>query len=117
MTDLEFLDHYIEECRRFVNPRLLGEAQNRGLVGYLNYLPSNVEEAKGVLRARLSTSSKYYDEPEIDKIAGEMNRLQFLKKELNSLNIADAHKIIPVLQKMLGHSEYIKNYFTPNKPV
>lgn len=111
MTDLEFIDHYIEKCRQFVNPFLLREASKRNLVGYLNYLPSNIQEAKAIVRARMSKSNKYFYEDEIDKIAGEINRLEKLRTELNQLNLADAHKVIPILEKMQAHSIYVKDYF------
>lgn len=111
MTDLEFVFHYIEQCRQFVNPRLLGEANRRGVVRFLNYLPNNIQEAKSIACARMSKEKKYFGEEEIDKIYGEINRLESLRKELNVLNLADAHEVIPILEKMQAHSLFVKNYF------
>ena len=113
MTDLEFIDHYIEQCRAFVNPFLLREADRRGVIRFLNYLPSNIDEAKAIARARMSKANKYFGDEEIDKIAGEINRLEELRNELNKLNIADGHKVIPILEKMQAHSAYVKDYFKP----
>lgn len=115
MTDLEFIDHYIEQCRRFVNPKLLGEADRRGLIRFLNYLPGNVDEAKAIARARMSKENKYFGEEEIDKIAGEIGRLEELRKELNGLNLAEAHKVLPIVEKMQAHALYVKDYFKPIK--
>ena len=111
LTDLELIDLYIEKCRQFVNPRLFGHCNSRGLIPYLNYLPTNVDEAKSVVRARLSKANKYFGDDEIDKIAGEVDRLETLRKELNKLNLADAHKVIEILNKMQTHSQYVLNYF------
>ena len=113
MTDLEFIDHYIEECRQFVNPRLLGEANRRGVIRFLNFLPSNISEAKSIARARMAKANKYFGEEEIDKISGEIDRLEQLRKELNKLNLADAHEVIPILEKMQAHSLFVKDYFKP----
>lgn len=114
MTDLEFVDHYIVRCRSFVNPGLLREASKRGLVRYLDFLPTDIHEAKSVVRARLSSAGKCFGDDEIDKIAGAISRLEYLRKELNELNLADAHKVIPVLNQMQAHSLFVKDYFKSN---
>ena len=111
MTDLEFCDHYIERCRHFVNPVLLREASQRNLVKFLNYLPGDIDEAKAVLRARFAKAGKFFGDEEIDKISGEIDRIEQLRVELNSLNVADAHKVMPILTKMLAHTEFVKDYF------
>lgn len=114
LTNLEFIDHYIEECRRFVNPRLLREAQSRGVIRYLDFLPTNVQEAKAVARARLSKDGKFFGDAEIDKIAGEIERLEVLRAELNKLNLANAHDVLPILQKMQSHTIFVRDYFKSN---
>jgi hypothetical protein len=115
MTDLEFVDHYIENSLRFVNPRLLGEASRRNLVKFIDYLPKNVNEAKSVVRARMAKAGKFFNDPEVDQIAGEINRLEVLRKELNKCNLADAHEVIPILEKMSIHSNFVRDYFKPTK--
>ena len=115
MTDLEFVDHYIEQCRQFVNPRLLGEASRRNVVRFLNYLPSNIDEAKAIARARMSKAGKYFGEEEIDKIAGEITELEKCRKQLNEINLAEAHLIVPILEKMQQHAVFVKDYFKPVK--
>ncbi|HFK5565277.1 TPA: hypothetical protein ACG0AB_000756 [Elizabethkingia anophelis] len=111
LTDLELLDLYIEECRRFVNPRLLGAVNGRGLVKYVNYLPKDIKEAKSVLRSRLSQNEKYWGNSEIDEISGKIDNLKRLKKDLDKINITDVDELIPVLKNMLQTSESVKDYF------
>lgn len=113
MTDLELLDEYCENCLSFIHPMLFRDVQARGLIHYVNYLPSNVDEAKAVVRARLAKDKKFYDNPEIDQVAGEIKRLEALKGKLNNTNIADAHKIAPILNEMQGITTFLLDYYKP----
>lgn len=113
MTDLEAVDNYIVQCKRFVNPMLLGDITRRGLYHVINFLPRNVDEAKAVARARMAKMGKYFGDEEIDKIAGEVSRLEFLRNELNKLNMADAHAVIPIINEMQKISEFVRDYFKP----
>lgn len=113
MTDLEFIDLYIEKSRDFIPPQLFREIQDRGLYNIINYLPYSVDEAKSIARARMAKMQRFFGEPEIDKISGEVIRFEFLLKRLNQTNPADAHDIIPILEEMLNLSKYIKDYFKP----
>lgn len=117
MTDLEFLDLYIEKTRSFINPILFREVQKRSLLPYVNYLPSDVNEAKAVMRGRMRKHRKYFGDPDTDKIAGEIRQMEALLSELYSMNMADAHQVIPILQRMMGHATYIKGYFSSTKPI
>ncbi|OPB98935.1 hypothetical protein BAS10_04505 [Elizabethkingia meningoseptica] len=111
LTDLQLLDLYIEECRQFVNPRLLGAVSGRGLIKYVDYLPKNIKEAKSVLRSRLSQNEKYWGDTEIDDISGKIENLKRLKKDLDKIKITDVDELIPVLKNMLQTSESVKDYF------
>lgn len=111
MTDLELVDKYIEECTRFVHPMLLNDVIARGLYSVINRLPNNIEEAKAVARARLASMGKHFYDEEIDQIAGEIQRLEFLRKQLNSTTITDVDKLIPILTEMQTRAEFVKNYF------
>ena len=46
MNNFELLDKWCETCLDYINPLLWKEIQSRGLVNIVNYLPSNIEEAK-----------------------------------------------------------------------
>lgn len=111
MNDLEAIDNYIEKCREFVNPKLLYDIQSRGLYDIINYLPRNVKEAKSIARARLAKIGRCFGDAEIDNIANTIKRLEWLKNALNQTNIADADKILPLLNEMIECTEYIKNYY------
>lgn len=110
MTDLELLDYYIVRCQRFVNPRVFGEVNRRGLIRYVNYLPTNIDEAKAVLRSRLSQNEKYWGNDEIDKIAGEIDSLKRFKSDLDKVKITEVDELIPILEKMITKANYVKNY-------
>ena len=110
-TDLDLVDNYIERCQQFVNPFLLRQVTNRGLYHVINFLPHDIKEAKAVARARLIKMGKFFDEPEIDAIFQEINRLEFLKNELNKIKITDVDKLIPILGEMSQRSLYVRDYF------
>lgn len=111
MTDLELVDKYCEECRRFVDPFLLREVQSRGLYDIINRLPGDINEAKAVARARLAESGKCFGDPEIDQIANTIQRLEFLRKDLSKMNMTNPTEVIPVLDEMKELSLFVKNYF------
>lgn len=110
-TDLELIDKWCETCLRFINPRMLREIKRRGLYNVINYLPNNEKEAKAVARARLAQIGKYFGNDEIDQIANEIQRVEFLKNKLIEINIADADKVEPILKEMLERTRFIKNYY------
>ncbi|QKX07767.1 hypothetical protein HN014_22470 (plasmid) [Aquimarina sp. TRL1] len=111
LTDIELIDKYCETCLRFINPQLFREIQNRGLYNIINYLPSNEKEAKSVARGRLAKIGKSFGDAEIDQIANEIQRVEFLRNELIQINMADAHKAEPILKEMLDRTMFIKNYY------
>lgn len=111
MNDLEAVDNYIEKCREFVNPRLLGDITNRGLYDIINYLPRNIKEAKAVARARLAKKGKYFGDEQISQIANTIHRIEFLRNELSTISMTDVDKTITILNEMIIHSEFIKNYY------
>ena len=113
MNDLELLDKYIEDnCKTgCVNPFLFRNIEARGLTYLINYLPSNEQEAKAILRARLAKIGKSFGDDEIDQIANEIQNVERLRKQLITMNMADAHKVIPILKEMLQTSEFILSYY------
>lgn len=115
MTDLEMIDNFCETCLDIINPKTLRDICKRNLYGYVNLLPENVQEAKAVARARLSKNGKFFGDVEIDQIAGEIKRLEFLRSSLVTINSTDVHKIIPILKEMMERSEFILNYFKPTR--
>lgn len=113
MNDLELIDAFVEHnCKTgFVNPLLFRDIEGRGLAWIVNYLPSNTQEAKAVVRGRLAKIGRFFGEPEIDQIANEIKRLEFLRKKLNEANMADAHKTGPILEEMVQINNFLLNYY------
>lgn len=111
LTDLELLDLFIDKCGRFVNPKILGAVNRRGLVKYVDYLPRNTKEAKAIMRSRLSQDAKYWDNPEIDEISGKIENLKRLKTNLDKVKITDVDEIIPILKNMLETAGFVNDYF------
>jgi hypothetical protein len=107
-TDLEILDKYIEQSRGFVPPLLFNDVRSRGLVWAINYLPGNVEEAKMVMRTRLAERGLYTGDERADRIRGILGLLGRYRKELDSMNLGETHKTIPLLEKMKELSEMLK---------
>lgn len=115
MNDLEAVDNYIERCRQFVNPILLRDITARGLYHVINLLPGDIDEAKSVARARLAKMGKFFNDAEIDQIANEVQRIEFLRDKLNSLEMTDVDKTLSILQEMVQHTEFVRDYFKQNK--
>ncbi len=115
LTDLQLVDVYIEKCQRFVNPYLLRQVCSRGLYNIINYLPGDIAEAKSIARARLVKAGKYFDDPEIDAIFQEVNRLNFLMKQLQGISVTDVSKTLPILEEMTQRSIYVRDYFKEAK--
>ncbi len=111
LTDLQLVDLYIEKCRQFVNPRLFGQLNSRGLIPYVNFLPKDINEAKAVARARFAERGKFFGEAEIDDIAGRIDNLKRMRDEFNSLKITDVDKLLPILVRMTETATDIRDYF------
>lgn len=111
MTDLECVDNYIEKSQDFINPKLFREISQRGLVQIINLLPKDIREAKAIARARLSKAGKYFGDEQIDQIAGTVQRLEFLRGNLNSLSMTDCDKTFVILAEMKELSAFVKEYF------
>lgn len=113
MNDLELLDKFCETCLDYIDPFTFREIEKRGLTRFVNYLPNNTVEAKAILRARLSQVGKCFGDDEIDHISNEIKRLETLRSKLVNMNMADAHKVIPILKEMQETSEFVLSYFKP----
>lgn len=111
MTDLELLDKWCDNTSGFVDPFLLREVESRGLYHIVNHLPSNREEGKAVVRARLATEGKAFGDDEIDKISGTIHRIEFVQKELGKVSMSDPQKTIPILDEMKELSIYVRYYY------
>lgn len=111
ISDLQLVDLYCEECRSFVNPKLFRQINDRGLYDIVNFLPKDIYEAKAIARARLMERGQYFGDPEIDEIAGKIQRLETLKKKLYGMNMTEVNITIPILDEMIELSEYVKDYF------
>lgn len=110
-TDIELIDEYIEKCSRFINPRLFAEVNSRGLYNIINFLPGDIQEAKSVARARLSKINRYFEDEQITQIANEIERVEFLRDQLNKTKITDVTKTLPILEEMINRSKFVKDYF------
>lgn len=111
MTDLELLDTYCERCFDIIDPFLLREVERRGLYSIINHLPMDKSQAKGVVRARLGKWGRYTGDPEIEKFADKVPRLESLRSQLQQLNMADAHRVTPLLNEMTALSQWVANYY------
>jgi hypothetical protein len=113
LTDLELIDKYCEECLAFIDPGIFREIRARGLYSIINMLPNNVNEAKAVARARMRERGKYFNDSEIDQIAGTVQRLEFLRQQLQQVNMSDAHVLLPILDEMKELAHFVSDYFKP----
>ena len=111
MTDLEVVNLFVDTSLEHVHPHVFREIESRGLYNIINFLPNNKEEARAVAYARLGAANKVFGDKEIDDIAGHIDRLEILKKELAKTKATDVHKIKPILTQMMNLAEFVDNYF------
>lgn len=111
LNDLQAIDRYIEKCRQFVNPALLRDINRRGLYKIINYLPVDVNEAKAVARARLAKIGKSFGDEEIDQIANTVQRMEFLRDQLNGISMTDVDKVMPIVNELITQAERVRDYF------
>jgi hypothetical protein len=110
-NDLEAIDQYIINCRDFINPKLFRDINNRGLYKIINGLPYDVNEAKAIARARLAKIGKSFGDEEIDQIANTVQRMEFLRDELNKIAMTDTDKVIPIVNELITQAQYVRDYF------
>lgn len=112
MTDLEILDEYCEKCLfDGPHPVIFRDIESRGLTRFINYLPNNKAQAKSVIRARLSAAGRYCGDAEMEAVAALIARLEALRQKLNKTNIADAHKVAPLLSEMQVLTSRLLNFY------
>jgi hypothetical protein len=104
ITDLELCDKWCEECLDFISPQLLREIEFRGLYNIINFLPSNKDEAKVVVRLRLAEAGRYVEN---DKSVEILHMLKRYKKQLGALDMQNAHEVLPLLKKMIKLTEIL----------
>jgi hypothetical protein len=97
LTDIELCLKFAEECRDFISPSLLRDIEHRGLYSIINYLPSNIEEAKKVVKMRLTERGLYNEN---DKTVEIFALLKRYKTELDKTVATDTHRMLPLLLKM-----------------
>lgn len=110
MTDLEFVDHWIDNSE-FINPILLRELRARGLYHITNYLSGDRDVQRATARARMANAGHYVGEPEIEEIAGHINRIKKLRADIYNMEPTDVAKMLKVIDDLRIHVEFVHNYF------
>lgn len=116
MTDLQLIDKFCEECQDFIDPRIFREIEKRGLVWAVNKLPQGVEESKAVIRARFAKKGRCFGDDEIDQIANTVIRIETLRDRLNKISMTEPHKVMPILNEMMTHSQFVRDYLKTPTP-
>jgi hypothetical protein len=111
LNDLQAIDQYIENCRDFINPKMFRDINKRGLYKIIHQLPYDRNEAKAVARARLAKIGKAFGDEEIDQIANTVQRMEFLRDELNKTPMTDTDKILPLVTELITQAEYVRDFF------
>lgn len=116
MTDLEFLNHWIDTQLQFINPRMLGELERRGLYHYVNLLGGKTkDECRAIMYSRLAKAGKIFGDPEIDHISGLITHTERLQKELVDLKVTEVEARLTILENLVIATREIKEYFVKNK--
>jgi hypothetical protein len=111
MTDLELLDRYCDKCLNFIDPFVFNDIRSRGLTWCILSLPTDKNQAKAVVRGRLSKVGRYAGDPEIEQIADWVARLEKLRADLLRLNMADSHQVALVLAEMVILTSRLADYY------
>lgn len=100
ITDWELVQLYIEKCRSFVDPRLLGEISSRGLYNIINFLPEDYDLRESVAYARMVKAGKL---PKDHNHAEEFSRLQridAIKEQIGKTPSTETHKLIDLVKEL-----------------
>lgn len=111
MTDLEFINYYIDQDNGFVNRLRLSELSRRGLVHIIDYLTGTKEERKAVAYARLAKAGKVFGDDDMDYISGKVKLMEDLRRGLSQIEITNAVEVEKLLDYMSKVNTEIKNYF------
>lgn len=112
MTDLEFVDHWIDNST-FINPILFRELRERGLYHITNFLSGDRDIQRATARARMAHAGHYVGEPEIEEIAGHLDRAKKLRADLYNGEITDPVLMLKIVDDLKVHLEFIRDYFKP----
>lgn len=110
MTDLEFVDHWIDNSE-FINPILFRELRERGLYHITNYLSGDRAVQKATARARMANAGHYVGEPEIEEFAGHVDRIKKLRTDIYNAEPTNPVIMLKLIDEMKVHVEFIHNYF------
>jgi len=114
MTDLEFVDHWIDNSE-FINPILFKELRERGLYHITNYLSGDRDIRRATARARMAHAGHYVGEPEIEEIAGHVDRIKKLRNDIFNTDATEPVAMLKLVDDMKVHLEFVRDYFKPTK--
>ena len=115
-TDLDLLDRYCETCLAHVDPFLINDIRRRGLYSCIQWLPRNVAQAKAMVLGKLAktgraTNGRYVGDPEIERIADLVARMESLRTQLVETNMAESHRVEPLLSEMTDLNQRLSTYY------
>jgi len=112
MTDLELLDKYCDTCAEFIQPLIFREVQSRGLLRIVDHLGTkDPKMMKSLVRGRLARMGRYIGDPEIEHIASIVDRLEYLRNQLNAISMTDAVKVNALADEMNQLSSNLLNWY------
>ena len=111
MTDIELFDKYCDTSEDYVNPFAFCEIIRRGFYPLIVDLPKDSGQAKAVIRGRMGKTGRTVDDPADEGIDELVARLEQLRAELSLLNMADSHKVMPVLADMVSLTIRLADFY------
>jgi len=100
ITDWDLVKMYIVQCRQFVNPRLLGEINSRGLYNIINYLPNDYDLREAVAYSRMVKAGKLPMDHTVAEEVSRLNRIDALKEQLSKTPSTEKEKLIELVKEL-----------------
>ena len=112
MTDLEFCLDWVDTQSDFINPFVLRELEARGLYRFVNQLKGTASERKAQVYARFAEAGRAFGEPEIDWIAGKLEQVKQLQRQIAAADPTDFATLFASVEQVNELAQDIQRYFS-----
>jgi len=110
-SDWRLIQHYIDECSRFVDPFLFNALRGRGLVWVVDHLRGSTAEQKATAYGRLMQAGKVYGEEQIDGVAGHIEQVKALQARLATTDPTDTAVLVKLAAELTFQAQAVSEFF------
>lgn len=110
-SDWRLIQHYLDECGRFINPALFNALRGRGLVWVVDRLRGSTAEQKATAYGRLLKAGKVYGEEQIDGVAAHIERVKALQAQVAATDPTDSAALVKLAAELTFQALAVSDFF------